>query len=442
MAIDGEEEPKSVNNTSQPVEKPKSHLRIVEQPEPKDAWMAKFLRAGVKNTGPIRKNLHNAAVPLKHAPEFKGALRYNASALTVMLDQRPPWESTRPETWQSRVWNDNDDRMYTMWLERTCRLDLRMGSTYEAVQAVARERSFHPIREYLDSLTWDGKPRIARWLTTYLGVEEATFSNAVGLRWLVSAIARVMRPGVKADCMLILEGRQGTRKSTALMVLGGEWFTDEIHELGTRDCAMSLAGKWIVEFAELEPFKGAGLERLKAFLSRSVDRFRPPWGRGVVDSHRQCVFAGTTNHVETLSDATGNRRFWPMTCGAVDIDALQRDRDQLWAEAKVRYESGQVWWLETLELQHEQAEEAEERFDTDPMEDEVRSYITKKTEISVHEILTKVFELDVAKTRNIWSEQRRVTNILTRLGWEKERGWKGVNRGKRLFKPKNAPSGG
>jgi putative DNA primase/helicase len=173
-----------------------------------------------------------------------------------------------------------------------------------------------------------------------LGVANTDYSRAVGSRWLISPVARIFRPGAKADCCLILEGPQGIRKSTALRTLAGEYFTDELADLGSKDAAMQTRGVWMIELSELDSLSHSEVARIKAFMSRTTDRFRPPYGMRLVESPRQCVFAGTVNHSTYLRDETGGRRFWPVTCGQIDIEALGRDRNQLWAEAKAGFDAG------------------------------------------------------------------------------------------------------
>jgi hypothetical protein len=161
-------------------------------------------------------------------------------------------------------------------------------------------------------LHWDGVERLDRWLSTYLGADDSDYSRAVGSRWLISAVARTFQPGAKADCCLILEGPQGIRKSTALRTIAGEYFTDELADLGSKDAAMQTRGVWIIELSELDSLSHAEVARIKAFMSRTTDRFRPPYGMRLVESPRQCVFAGTVNHGTYLRDETGGRRFWPI----------------------------------------------------------------------------------------------------------------------------------
>jgi len=204
----------------------------------------------------------------------------------------------------------------------------------QAAQTVAKDRAFHPIRSYLGSIRWDGVERLDSWPSTYLGVEDTAYVRAVGARWLISAVARIYQPGVKADCRLILEGPQGTRKSTALKTLAGSHFTDELADLGSKDSALQTRGVWIIELSELDTLSRSEVSRIKAFMSRTTDRFRPPYGKRLMESPRQCVFAGTVNHSSYLRDDTGGPRFWPVACGSINIDRLARDRDQFWARRR------------------------------------------------------------------------------------------------------------
>lgn len=389
-------------------------------------WTKRLLRTGKDGkSGQIRRLLANAVLALKEAPEWRGALRYNESSRVVLLQRSPPWGVASSvgasESFETRLWTDQDDRLFTVWLQKA-NIDVSSSIAGEAVQAVAAEKGFHPIKEYLAGLKWDGTPRLHTWLATYFGADNSNYHATVGSKWLVSAIARVLRPGCKADCMLIFEGNQGIGKGKALSELAGptSWFSDELRDLGGKDAAMGLAGRWIIEAAELEGFKGVGLERLKAFLTRTVDRYRPPYARLVQDVPRECVFAGTTNHEGIFSDVSGNRRFWPVSCGGlIDAVGIRKDRDQLWAEAKSKYDSGEKWWLETAEQQAWAEDAQEARFETDPWEEPILQYLQdndlKKTTTAV--ILEQVFDITVEKSGRV--EQLRVSQILRHLGWRR-----------------------
>jgi predicted P-loop ATPase len=156
-----------------------------------------------------------------------------------------------------------------------------------------------------------------------------------------------------------------------------------------------------------------------AFMSRTTDRFRPPYGMRLVESPRQCVFAGTVNHSSYLRDETGGRRFWPITCGRIDVDALARDRDQLWAEAKVRFESGAVWWLETADLIQLASDQQIERYEGDPWEEVIGPWVDARTSVSISEVLEKCLQ----KAQALWTQadKNRAARCLRTLGWERYR---------------------
>lgn len=214
---------------------------------------------------------------------------------------------------------------------------------HDVLSDEARRYAQHPVREYLADLRWDGTPRIGRWLVAYGGASDTSYARAVGELVLVAAVRRVRRPGVKFDEMLVLESAQGTNKSTALKVLAGrdEWFTDDMPlNAESKRVIEALSGKWIVEAGELKGNRKAGTDHLKGFLSRTHDKARMSYDRREREVPRQCVIVGTTNDSRYLRDTTGNRRFWPVAVEGFDLDALRRDRDQLWAEAATREAEG------------------------------------------------------------------------------------------------------
>jgi predicted P-loop ATPase len=308
--------------------------------------------------------------------------------------------------------------------------------TGQAVETVARDRAFHPVREYLEGLVWDETPRLDDWLVSYLGAKDSPYVSAISSRWLISAVARVFRPGCQADSALILEGPQGIRKSSALATLAGSWFTDGLSELGSKDSAMETCGVWIIELAELDSLSRAEVSTVKAFISRRHDRFRPPYGKRLVDLPRQCVIAGTVNpEGGYLKDATGGRRFWPLVCGEIDIEGLKRDRDQLWAEAYGRFKRGDPWWLNDRCLVDHAAEEQADRYQGDAWEEPIRNWLAKPIDlgrslpglnpqpvldVSVGEVLENALKIESCR----WTQgdQNRVVRCLTRLGFTKYRG--------------------
>jgi predicted P-loop ATPase len=376
-------------------------------------WQDELLRSKVSSENSILPILANAITALRLAPEWRGLLAYDEFRCNVVALKPPPWSAVL-----QNEWTDQEDRLTAEWLQRH-RILVSVEIASQAVQTVATQRRVHPLRKYLESLKWDGIPRLDRWLSTYLGVEASNYSYAVGSRWMLSAVARICHPGAKADCCLILEGPQGIKKSTALRTLAGEYFTDELADLGSKDAALQIRGVWIVEISELDSLAHSEIASIKAFMSRTSDRFRPPFGKRVIQSPRQCVFAGTVNHTEYLRDETGARRFWPVLCGSIDIEALARDRDQLWAEAKQRHSAGEKWWLDTSALVELAAEEQTARYQGDPWEEVIAPWLEVHTSTSVSEVLEKC----LAKPQAQWTQadKNRVGRSLRALGWERYR---------------------
>jgi putative DNA primase/helicase len=259
-----------------------------------------------------------------------------------------------------------------------------------------------------------------------------------------SAVARIYRPGVKADCCLILEGQQGLKKSTALRTLAGEWFTDEIADLGSKDTAMQTRGVWLIELAELDSLTRADVGRVKVFMSRSTDRFRPPYGKRLVHSPRQCVFAGSVNHSTYLRDETGGRRFWPVACTQIFVNDLERDRDQLWAEAVTRYRGGAIWWLDTPELNLLAEREQSDRYEGDPWDELIAAWLQEPSarcdptgppilpftssaqSVTVVDVLTHC--IGKRQDQRSQSDKNRVARSLRSMGWELYKARKGEER--------------
>lgn len=398
-------------------------LEVVKASTPPNEWVTppNFLRGGGSKTSPPQKILANALKAIRHHKHWQGVLRYDALALRVEAAKPLPWDRQADAgEWRPRPWTDHDDNLCTEWIQQTTRVFIGTQIAAAAIQTVAREHSFHPVREYLEKLSWDGTKRLETWCSDYMGAEQTPYTALVGVRWMISAVARIMKPGCKVDCMPIFEGLQGQGKSTVLRRLAEPWFSDTIQDLRNKDTAMSIAGKWIIEFQELEGFKGASVEQLKAFLSRETDRYRPPYGRMVIDSPRQCVFAGTTNQEQYLQDDTGARRFWPISCkNAMRADKIAEVRDQLWAEALVLYNQGDLWWLDTPEAKALAAEEQDARYMTDSWEEEVEEYFAINEEATMAELLEVIAKISPDKVTQ--TDQKRMTKVLNRVGAIKTR---------------------
>jgi predicted P-loop ATPase len=359
--------------------------------------------------GKIKPLLANAITALRSAPEWTGVLTFDEFSLRASAGKATPWN-------YAGTWDEQCDRLLADWLQHHG-IMVSVSTAAEAAEAVAHDRTFHPVRDYLDSLQWDKIGRIDDWLTLYLGVDQSDFVRAAGAKWLISAVARIYQPGCKADHMLIAEGPQGALKSTAFRILGEPWFSDDIPDLGSKDSKEFLLGVWIIELPELDAMTRAELTRVKAFMTCSTDRFRPPYGRRTIAVPRQCVLAGTVNHEEYLRDETGGRRFWPVKVGQINIDALRRDRDQIWAEAVHCYRKGDSWWLQTALLNEAAEQQQEVRYQSDAWESVITKWLeaNNPSEVTVADILGGPLD----KHRSKWErgDQTRIGVILRQLKW-------------------------
>jgi predicted P-loop ATPase len=377
-------------------------------------WPHKLLRT---DKGVPRANEANCILALREDTALQDALSFNDFSQEITVDRGLPWDESDADT--PRVWKETDDIQAAEWLQHRD-VDAGPAVVARAVSVVARDRTYHPVRDYLKGLQWDGQRRLENAPQVYLSVSEDDGTACIFFElWMISAVARVMHPGCKADHVLILEGRQGIGKSQALSILGGPWFRDELPEIGSKDAALQMKGVWLLELAELDAFSRSEVSRIKAFLTRSKDSYRPPYERNVVDVPRQCVIAGTVNTSEYLRDETGNRRFWPMQCHAVDRQALKRDRDQLWAEAVARYQGGSPWWL-TNEAHIEAAAAAQaDRIVGDAWWPIIEQYLHwhGKNETSVGEILENALQVD--KSRWTRADQTRIGSSLKQHGWQR-----------------------
>ena len=234
--------------------------------------------------------------------------------------------------------------------------------------------------------------------------------------FLIAMVARVSEPGCKADYAMVLEGEQGAMKSTACAILGGEWFNDALPDIRAgKDALAHLNGRWLIEIAEMSALDKAEAAALKAFITRRDERYRPAYGRREVHEPRQCLFIGTTNKAAYLRDETGARRFWPVKVGRIDTDRLQRDRDQLFAEAMSRYQSGAKWWPDqAFEAKHIRPEQ-DARYGSDAWEDAIGAYLATRQRVTILEIAKEGLFIETPKIGT--SDQRRIIAALDRLGW-------------------------
>lgn len=383
-----------------------------------DAWEQGLIRDA---KGYALFNQYNVAHTLRACPEWDGVFAFNEFTGRKMVLLPIPGSRASKKHFHVRELADSDILTATAWFNRNRFPRAYKSVVADAIDEVIIEYRFNPVRDYLEAAAaeWDGTPRMAGWLENYCGVQtsdpmEQQYVQEVAAKWLISAIARVMDPGCKADGVLILEGVQGAGKSTAAKILAGaDFFGDNLPPMHTREASSYVRGRWIIELAELANVSKAEVEIVKAFISRTEERFRPAYGRNEVTYPRQCVFIGSTNRTDYLRDDTGNRRFWPVAIDRVDTAALARDRDQLWGEAVVAYRAGATWWLSEAVERIAQAEQ-KDRLLEDPWQADVMEKVAGETETCVPRIMA---EMGIETGRRDRASSNRIVSILMQNGW-------------------------
>lgn len=354
---------------------------------------------------------------------MRGIFAVNDTERRVYIMARPPWD-TGDGQWQERPLSDGDVSRTMHWLQ-TEGLRPHISEAKRAIYDVAEFTHYSPIRDYLTGTVWDGTERLKNWLVTYLGAEPSEYVNEVGSMFLVAMVARVFKPGCKADYMLVIEGPQGVMKSTACKILGGDWFSDNLPDVTSgKESSQHLRGKWLIEVSEMHAMSRGEDTLLKAFISRTAERYRPPYGGEEVIEPRQCVFIGTTNKYVYLRDETGGRRFWGFKAGVINADALIRDRDQLFAEAYQWFLAGEKWWPDAAFERDHIAPQQKSRFDTDAWESIVGDWLEGKTSVLVGDVARGPLMMDIPRIGR--ADQNRITAILERLSWKRQgKDWKG-----------------
>lgn len=382
-----------------------------------EMWMA-----GIQSNkqGLYLNNANNIHIHLHEHPECKGVLRYNRFTHVVEIISEPPW-ALGPDTYP-RPMQDVDTIRATAWLEKKPFTSVSSTTVFQCIVSAAHANSYNPLQNYLFSLAgkWDNTRRVEDFFIRALGAMDNEYTRTIARLFLVGAIARAMEPGCKMDNMLILEGKQGLKKSTAIADLfGRDWFTDDLADLGSKDAAMQIQGVWVVEISELSSMNRADYSRTKEWITRSIDKFRAPYGRTVQAYPRQCVFIGTVNPEEGyLKDPTGARRFWPVTCTNIDIPYIKKYRDQIWAEALYMYSNNDRWWLEESET-HITDEEQSSRYDEDPWTGQILDYSMSRHSVTTDEILADCLRLPA--TNRTVSAKKRVASVLIQARFTQKR---------------------
>lgn len=324
-------------------------------------WTAKLK---MTEKGGIAQTIENVVVILTHDPKLTGRVALNEMDHNIVALSSLPWRRVeRPSQW-----SDADDAQLRLYLERLYGLSGK-DRIFDAVNVVAQDRAFHPVREYLDGCTWDGVPRVETLLVDYLGAEDSPYTRAVTRKTLVAAVARIMRPGCKFDYMLTLQGRQGIGKSALIAKLGGEWYSDTLTTVQGKEAYEQLVGVWMMEVGELAGMRIAESNAVKQFISKASDRYRPAYGRRIQDFPRQCIFIGTTNEMQFLRDSTGNRRFWVVSTPNAPARDMWTELTPetvrlIWGEAVEMHKAGETLYLSRdLEAIAQQVQETYEEED-------------------------------------------------------------------------------
>lgn len=319
-----------------------------------DEWKAEL---EYTKSGKLLCNIANIILILENDPALAGHIVHDLFTGMDSAKDGLPWNKN------ANQWTDTDDANLRVWLEKHYDITGK-EKIADALTAVLTRHSYHPIRDYLNGLTWDGVPRLDRIIIDYMGAEDSELNRAMSRKHFVAAVARVFNPGCKYDYCLIMSGAEGIGKSTLLRVMGGKWFNDSITTLEGKEGMEQLRRAWLIELGELSSIKRSDVEQVKAYLSKQVDIYRAAYARRVLEHPRQCVFCGTTNEALFLKGDTGNRRFWVIPVVAELrkyrdwSEAIRRDRDQLWAEAVHYYKQGEPLYLsEELEAQAKQRQQ-------------------------------------------------------------------------------------
>lgn len=331
-------------------------------------------------TGQPLKTLENVRTFLDEWPPIFGRIELDTFHHQIITRVRLPWDYDPTKTYKyPRAWTDDDRAQLAVAAEKVLGFNAP-GMLDTAFVACAADNTYHPILRYLDGLEWDGRPRLESLFIEYLGADDTEYVKAVTRKAFVAAVRRIRKPGTKFDTMVILTGPQGGYKSSLLRLMGEPWYSDSLRTFEGKEAMESLQGVWIMEVSELEAMRRSEVTAVKAFLSKTADRYRPAYGHYVQEYPRQCVMFGTTNSDAFLKDITGGRRFWPVRTDVIERmrdvwEDLPNERDQIWAEAVALDKGGEPLYLETYELQQAAKQEQEAYRETDPWEGVIQDFV-------------------------------------------------------------------
>lgn len=426
------------------MEPPKNREQPADAPPPDDGegdWNKELSFKDYQ----LRPMVHNVRIVMWNHPALSGLFGFDEFQQRVVKLRVPPWGGELGPV------NDVDEIEAAAWFGRpdTYACNISTGMAREAMLAVARQRTFHPVRDYLNQCAerWDGEERLPMFFSDYCDAARDEVHQAFALNFFISAVARIFRPGVKADLMLVLEGDQGIRKSTLFNSLcGDKWFLDLGTPPSDKDFYQLIQGRWIVEIGELASFAKSDSSHIKRALSARADVFRPAYGRNPVECPRQCVFAGTVNNSTWQRDETGGRRYMPVLLREINAPLIADYRDQFWGEAVTRFRRGETWW----ELPASAADVQADRYEDDVWGGRIVRWLDGKFDAEHYRTkkASKILETTVAEILNrcLWIEakkqdkaaQTRVGTVLLRLGWKKKQKRVGQLRVSLYLRPEDA----
>ena len=397
-----------------------------------DSAVSKDRRVSVSSLGALQKdssgkiicNHSNIVTLLTKHPDWQNVFVTDAFDHVKKVFRSLPYEGLSNVQFQPRRIVDEDYTQACIWLNDSGITSVQKSIVVDAVQSVCTQQTFNPLIDYFQYVQTQypaDNSLLDSWMSQYLGVKpqslnDHTYVAAVSRLLLIQAVARAKDPGCKADSVVVLEGEQGTGKSTALRILFSEqYFGDQLPHMTSKDACSYLKGKWGVELAELEFKKKTEVETIKAFISRQSDNYRPAYGREEIEAARTCVFIGTTNRDDYLVDETGNRRFLPIETGEIDQEALINHRDRLWAAAAHAYDDGEQYWLKPKAAEIAQ-DQAQQRLEQDPWTEIIGQMMAAVTEASIRDAFNACFpDIDEHNISNLMN--RRMRKSLLLAGW-------------------------
>lgn len=381
------------------------------------------------DSGKIKMDQHNTALMFSPTFPLEGLLAMDLFSHQIIFRRPAPWHTSHDSN--VKIWSDDEALRCRHWLSTNKKYEPSQVLMHEGAVAAAYQYQFHPVKEYFESIVWDGHKRVHNWMHKYLGAEDNDYTRAVGLKVLVACVKRVYEPGCKFDYITVLEGSQRTGKSTAWEILASKpWFGDSAIDITKEWSIMKTFGKLMYEWGEMETFRKAGTQAMKGYLSSSTDTVRLPYNRMSKDIPRSGIFVGTFNpekdkDIGWLHDTTGNTRYWVIAtsvCGEIRNDKLREARDQLWAEAKVLYESGVPIYFEDVKVIQLAQAEQDKRLGKDSWHDAISTWVN-----APHNLTKEVFTGDeifkdciggsLERYKRI--EMSRISRVMGDLEWIK-----------------------